>query len=75
MKCGRCGNNVFDSKAYLKMSQIEQPQQEKVDKLKEDLELAKGKYGKKSEEVIDIQRVLSIENRILKVIQQCKNTL
>ena len=49
--------------------------QEIVDKLTEDLKLAKEKFGKKSEEVADIQRALNIEKRILKTIWQCKNAL
>lgn len=75
MKCSKCENRVFDSNAYLKISQIEIPQQQIVDKLTSDLKSAKEKFGKKSEEVIDIQKNLSIEKRILKVIWQCKNAL
>ena len=74
-RCNKCDNLIFDGKAYLKMSQIERPQQELVDKLNEDLKLAKEKYGKKSEEAIDIQKQLYIENRILKTIWKCKNCL
>ena len=75
IKCSKCDNSVFDSKAYLKISEIEKPQQELVESLTEELKLAKGKYGKQSEEVIDLQRRLGIENRILKTIWKCKNSL
>lgn len=61
IKCNKCDNNVFDSNAYLQISKIERPQQEIVDKLIEDLKLAKEKFGKKSEEFMEIQRKLSIE--------------
>lgn len=74
-KCNKCGNKVFDSSAYLKISKIEKPQQEVVDKLTEELNFAKEKFGKKSEEVMNIQRTLNIEKRILKTIWQCKNVL
>ena len=74
-KCSKCENKVFDSNAYLKISMIERPQQEVVDSLNEELKLAKEKYGKKSEEVIDIKRRLNIEKRVLKTIRQCKNAL
>lgn len=75
IKCSKCENRVFDSNAYLKISLIEKPQQEFVDKLNEELKLAKEKYGKESEEVINIQRRLDIEKRVLKTIWRCKNTL
>lgn len=75
IKCNKCENRVFDSNAYLKISQIEAPQQELVNRLMEDLKLAKEKFGKKSEEVMDIQRILNIEKRVLKTIWQCKNSL
>lgn len=75
IKCSKCDSTVFDSKAYLKMSEIEKPQQELVENLTEELKLAKVKYGKQSEEVIDLQRRLSIEKRVLKIIWQCKNAL
>jgi ribosomal protein L37AE/L43A len=75
IKCSKCENRVFDGNAYLKISIIEKPQQEIVDKLTEDLKLAKEKFGKKSEEVADIQRALNIEKRMLKTIWQCKNAL
>lgn len=74
-KCNKCENRVFDSNAYLKISIIEKPQQEIVDNLTEELKLAKEKFGKKSEEVTNIQRTLNIEKRILKTIWKCKNTL
>lgn len=75
IKCKKCGELIFDSKAYLKISEIERPQQEIVDQLNEKLKEAKNKYGKKSEEVIDIMRALSIEKRILNTIWKCKNAL
>lgn len=75
IKCSKCESEVFDSNAYLKISQIERPQQEIVDSLTEDLKSTKEKYGKKSEEFMEIQRKLSIEKRILKTIWQCKNAL
>lgn len=75
IKCNKCDNLVVDARAYLKISQIERPQQELIDKLNEDLKLAKEKYGKKSEEVMDIQKQLYVENRILKTIWKCKNAL
>ena len=75
VKCSKCDNQVFDSKAYLKIAEIEKAQQEIVDNITEELKIAKGKYGKQSEEVIDLQRRLSIENRVLKTIWKCKNTL
>lgn len=75
IKCNKCENKVFDSNAYLKISKIEKPQQDIVDELTERLKLAKEKFGKKSEEVMDIQRTLNIEKRILKTIWQCKNAL
>ena len=74
-KCKRCGETVFDSKAYLKIAEIERPQQELVDQLNEDLKAAKNKYGKKSEETIDIMKRLSIEKRVLATIWKCKNVL
>lgn len=74
-KCSICGNRIFDSNAYLKISNKEKLQQDKVNELTEQLELAKEKFGKKSEEVKDIQRVLAIEKRILKTIWECKNVL
>lgn len=75
IKCNRCENKVFDSNAYLKISRIEKPQQDTVDELTEELKLAKEKFGKKSEEVNEIQKRLNIEKRILKIIWQCKNAL
>lgn len=75
IKCSKCENKVFDSNAYLKISKIEKPQQDIVDELTERLKLAKEKFGKKSEEAMDIQRTLNIEKRILKTIWQCKNVL
>lgn len=75
IKCSKCENKVFDSNAYLKISKIEKPQQDIVDELTERLKLAKEKFGKKSEEAMDIQRLLNIEKRILKTIWQCKNAL
>lgn len=75
IKCNKCENKVFDSNAYLKISKIEKPQQDIVDELTERLKLAKEKFGKKSEEVMNIQRLLNIEKRILKTIWQCKNAL
>lgn len=75
IKCSECKNLVFDSNAYLKISDIERAQQEIVDNLSEELKLSKEKYGKKSEETIDIQKRLSIETRILKTIWKCKNAL
>lgn len=75
VKCNKCGELIFDSKAYLKISEIERPQQEIVDQLNEKLKEAKNKYGKKSEEVIDIMRALSIEKRMLSIIWKCKNAL
>lgn len=75
IKCSKCENKMFDSNAYLKISKIEKSQQEIVDALTEELELAKEKYGKKSEEVTNIQNKLYIEKRILKTIWKCKNTL
>lgn len=75
VKCNKCGESMFDSKAYLKISEIERPQQEIVDQLNEKLKEAKNKYGKKSEEVIDIMRALSIEKRMLSIIWKCKNAL
>lgn len=33
IKCSKCENRVFDGNAYLKISIIEKPQQEIVDKL------------------------------------------
>lgn len=75
VKCNRCENKVFDSNAYLKISRIEKPQQDTVDELTEELKLAKEKFGKKSEEVNEIQKRLNIEKRILKIIWQCKNAL
>ena len=75
IKCNRCENKVFDSNAYLKISRIEKPQQDTVDELTEELKLAKEKFGKKSEEVNEIQKRLDIEKRILKTIWQCKNVL
>lgn len=75
IKCNKCENKVFDSNAYLKISKIEKPQQDIVDELTERLKFAKEKFGKKSEEVMDIQRTLNIEKRILKTIWQCKNAL
>lgn len=75
IKCSKCENKVFDSNAYLKISKIEKPQQDIVDELTERLKLAKEKFGKKSEEAMDIQRTLNIEKRILKTIWQCKNAL
>lgn len=75
IKCSKCENKVFDSNAYLKISKIEKPQQDIVDELTERLKLAKEKFGKKSEEVMNIQRLLNIEKRILKTIWQCKNAL
>lgn len=74
-KCSKCENLVFDSNAYIKISDIERHQQEIVDSLSDKLKIAKEKYGKKSEEVIDLQKMLSIETRILKTIWKCKNTL
>lgn len=74
-KCDKCGDNIFDSNAYLKISIIESEQQEKVDNLLKELELLKEKYGKKSEEVMYVQRMLTIEKRILNVIFRCKNSL
>lgn len=75
IKCNKCENKVFDSNAYLKISKIEKPQQDIVDELTERLKFAKEKFGKKSEAVMDIQRTLNIEKRILKTIWQCKNAL
>ena len=40
-----------------------------------DLELSKEEFGKKSSQVMEIQRILYIEKRILKTIWQCKNAL
>ena len=39
IKCNKCGNKIFDSNAYLKISKVEKQQQDKVDKLIKDLEL------------------------------------
>lgn len=75
IKCKICENKIFDSNAYLKISKIEKPQQDIVDELTERLKFAKEKFGKKSEEVMNIQRILNIEKRILKTIWQCKNAL
>lgn len=75
IKCNKCENTVFDSNAYLKISKIENDQQEIVDKLTEDLKTIKERIGKKSEEFIDIQRMLNIEKRILNIIYKCKNAL
>lgn len=75
VKCKRCGEKIFDSNAYLKISVIERKQQDHVDQLNESLKLTKEKYGKQSEEVIDVMRNLSIEKRILSIIQECKSTL
>lgn len=74
-KCDKCGDNIFDSNAYLKISIMEREQQEKVDNLTNELKLLKEKYGKKSEEVIVVQQMLNIEKRILNVIFRCKNSL
>lgn len=43
----KCKNKVFDSNAYLKISIIERPQQDIVDKLTQELKEAKQKYGNK----------------------------
>ncbi|MDY3960187.1 hypothetical protein [Romboutsia timonensis] len=75
IKCINCKNRIFDSNAYLKIAQIERLQQEIVDELNEELKLAKEEYGKKSENVIDVQRRLNIETRVLKTIWKCKNAL
>ena len=75
IKCSKCESKVFDGNAYLKIAMIERPQQELVNELGEELKLAKEKYGEKSEEVMEIQRKLNIEKRILKTIWQCKNAL
>lgn len=75
IKCNKCGNKIFDSNAYLKISKVEKQQQDKVDKLIKDLELSKEEFGKKSSQVMEIQRILYIEKRILKIIWQCKNAL
>ena len=75
IKCNKCGNKIFDSNAYLKISKVEKQQQDLVDKLTEDLKFTKEKFGKKSEEAMNIQITLNIEKRILKTIWQCKNVL
>lgn len=46
IKCNKCGNKIFDSNAYLKISKVEKQQQDKVDKLIKDLELSKEEFGK-----------------------------
>lgn len=75
IKCKVCENKIFDSNAYLKISKIEKTQQDLVDKLTEELKFTKEKFGKKSEEAMNIQITLNIEKRILKTIWQCKNVL
>lgn len=75
IKCNKCNNNIFDANAYLKISIMKFNQQDKVNELKDKLENTKREFGKKSEQTIEIQRMLNIENRILNVIMQCQNTL
>lgn len=75
IKCGKCDNRVFDSNAYLKISVIEREHQEKIERLTEELNQAKSKYGKKSDLAQGIQWDINVEKLILKVIQRCKNVL
>lgn len=60
IKCEKCNNKIFDSRAYLKISEYERTQQEVVERCTEELKVAKEKYGKKSEIVSDLQRNLNI---------------
>lgn len=39
IKCNRCKNKVFDGNAYLKISQMEQFQLEKVNDVKKELKM------------------------------------
>ncbi|MBC6695241.1 hypothetical protein H9L25_00415 [Terrisporobacter mayombei] len=70
IRCNKCENKVFDSNAYLKISEMERDQQEKVN------QLAKKIKGLKSTDEQSHEAVLLIaEKMVLQAIQQCKNVL
>lgn len=70
IRCNKCENKVFDSNAYLKISEMERDQQEKVN------QLAKKIKGLKSaDEQLHEGALLIAEKMVLQAIQQCKNAL
>lgn len=74
IKCNKCDNLVFDSRAYLKISQMEAEQEEKINELVNKINQAKKEHSELTD-IIALQVALEAEKRILKVIWQCKNVL
>lgn len=63
IKCNQCKNKIFDSRAYLKMSQIEKEIEEQIDKCKDI----------KDKDIRLLRKQVLIDE--LKLVNRCKNTL
>lgn len=63
IKCNQCKNKMFDSNAYLKMSQIEKEIEEQIDKCKEI----------ENKDMRALRKQVLIDE--LKLVNRCKNTL
>lgn len=70
IKCNRCENKDFNSNAYLKISEIEKQQQDKVIQLTNKI-----KSLKSTDEQLHEGTLLIAEKMVLQAIQKCKNTL
>lgn len=70
IKCEKCGNRIFDSNAYLKISELERQQQDKVKQLAKKIERLESTNKQLHEGCL-----LIAEKMVLQAIQKCKNAL
>lgn len=75
IKCNKCENKVFDSNAYLKISQIERDHIDDLEKSKKRYDEARKKYDTNSPEVKIAMEGWLFSKALLEVVHKCKNCL